>query len=242
MRQLEWTKAAVLLGLAGYFVFNIATGDLNNYINTRFAWLSYVAVGLFGLLGIMTIYALLRHHESDMGMLYQDDMTHTRIGLGVVMIVAIPLVIGTLIPSRPLGAEAVNGNISLTASTYAGVTVTKDPLERNVLDWLRVFAQEPAPAVFNGERADVIGFIYREPDFPPDHFMVARFTVSCCVADAGAIGLPVYAPSGADLADGEWVRVTGVFEAGTFRNTKMPILHADTLEVVPEPDHPYLYP
>lgn len=240
MRQLEWAKAAILLGLSGYFVYNIATGDLNNYINTRFAWLSYVAVVLFGLMGVMTIYALMRQNDSVI--LYQDDTTHTRIGWGIVMIVAIPLMLGTLIPSRPLGAEAVNGNISLTASTYSGAVVTKDPLQRNVLDWLRVFADETAPAVFNGEPADLIGFIYREPDFPPDHFMVARFTVSCCVADAGAIGLPVYSPAAADLADGEWVHLTGTFEAGTFRNTAMPILQADVVTVVPEPEHPYLYP
>jgi putative membrane protein len=72
--------------------------------------------------------------------------------------------------------------------------------------------------------------------------MVARFTVSCCVADASPIGLPVLYTGAGELAEGEWVRIQGMFRAGDFRGQTTPILQADTVETVAQPEHPYLYP
>jgi uncharacterized repeat protein (TIGR03943 family) len=235
-------KVAILLGLSGYFVYNIVSGNLTNYINIRFAWLSWVAVALFAALGIAILYALLRG-ESTQGR-SPDDPGHTPINWSILGFMALPLALGLLLPSQPLGASAVNGNISLSVgSERAAVTsVEKDPLTRNVLDWLRAFSRDSSPAAFDGEQADFIGFVYREPDFPENHVMVSRFTVACCVADASAIGLPIYWPGVDELVDGEWVRVQGTFESGTFDGTEMPVLQVAALDVVDVPEHPYLYP
>ena len=40
-----------MIGLGMYFVYNIASGNIPNYVNARFAWLSYVAAALFLLIG-----------------------------------------------------------------------------------------------------------------------------------------------------------------------------------------------
>jgi putative membrane protein len=236
----EHAKVIILLGLAIYFVYNILSGNLSNYINVRFQWLSIVAVVLFSVLGLATLYGLLRgHYRRDRGA-YGFD--HRPITWSILAIASIPLLLGVLIPSQPLGAEAVNGNISLSVADYdLSGAFTKDPATRNVLDWLRVFSASSTPSEFDGQEATFIGFVYREPDFPEDHFMVARFTVSCCVADANAIGLPVYWPGAGDIADGEWVQVSGEFVAGTFRDLKTPILQVDDLELIDQPLHPYLY-
>jgi putative membrane protein len=232
-------KTAVLFGLAAYFAYNVFSGNLSNYINERFVWLSYLAVILFLVLGIASLIALRRGDHSSP---YQDGHSQA-ITMPVIFIVAIPLLLGTLVPSRPLGVEAINGSISVnSAATFSGGIVTKDPLQRNILDWSRLFTQNNLPASFNGEQADVIGFVYREPAYPENHFMAARFTVSCCVADAMPLGLPVYFPEHTTLEDGAWVRVKGVFEAGNFRNFKTPILQAESVEVIEQPEHPYLYP
>jgi uncharacterized repeat protein (TIGR03943 family) len=235
-----WLKVALLLGLGAYFAALIATGSLTNYINERFAWLSYVAAALFGVLGIFSALDLLRRPARSGGALSGG---HTEVSWWVIALVAVPLVLGTLIPSRPLGAEAINGQVRTTTGTAANITTfTRPPLERNVLDWLRTFNSVSDYKELNGQPADVIGFVYSEPTFEPDHFMAARFTVSCCVADASAIGLPVYWAETAALPQGEWVRVRGSIEVGTFRGERLPVLHAESVEVVPQPEHPYLYP
>lgn len=242
-RMFAWIRTALLIGLGVYFIYNIISGNLTNYINERFAWLSYVAAALFLLIGGFSALNLLRSQARDHDHEHHDhDHNHNGLSWGVIAIVAVPLVMGTLIPSRPLGAEAVDGTISLTAASAANATTFQiAPLDRNVLDWLRAFNAEPDPTAFNGEPADVIGFVYTEPTFPQDKFMVARFTISCCVADASAIAVPVQL-NGEPLPQGEWVRVQGTFNAGEFRGDTMPILHADTIEVVEQPAHPYLYP
>lgn len=238
-KPMEWAKVTILFGLAIYFAYIIIVGDLNNYINLRFAWLSYVAVVIFIALGGANLYGILQSRNTSDEYIRQE---HTSLSWSILFVVAIPLVLGTLIPSEPLGADAVNGDISnTTVSLSRASAVTRDPLERNILEWLRVF-NEGTPASFNGQQADVSGFVYREPTFGEDIFMIARFTMSCCVADASAIGFPVRFVDDGTLADGEWVRVTGTFLADNFRGELTPILEADFLEIIDQPERPYLYP
>lgn len=236
-----WAKALLLLGLGLYFVYNIVTGNLANYVNARFGWLSYVAAGLFLLLGAISVGVLLRGPDDHD---HHHDHDHAPLTWGVLAIISVPLVLGTLIPSRPLGAAAVEGNISLNSSvsTSSITTFTGDPLTWNVLDWLRAFNQSDDLGSFNGREADVVGFVYREITFPDDQFMVARFTISCCVADSSAIGLPVVFADAADFPADTWVQVHGTFQIGEFRGDTVPLLYADTIEVIDQPEHPYLYP
>ncbi|MBZ0288491.1 MAG: TIGR03943 family protein, partial [Anaerolineae bacterium] len=233
----DWIKTGLLAGLGAYFVVNIASGNLTNYINVRFAWLSYLAAALFLLLAASNLYRLLREeHNHD-----HHDHDHGGLSWGMLTIVAVPLVLGTLIPSRPLGAEAIGADINMSA--VAGdtmTTLTTNPLDRNILDWVRAFNGGDDLATFNGQEADVIGFVYRDETMPADQFMVARFTISCCVADSIAVGLPV--AWGEAVPTDTWVRVLGRFELGEFRGEPKPILHATSVEVIDQPEHPYLYP
>lgn len=237
-RIAEIVKTGLLIGLGLYFVVNIISGNLTNYINVRFSWLSYVAAVLFLLIGAFSALGLLnaRRAEHD----HHHDHDHNAISWGTLIVIAVPLVLGTLIPSRPLGAESVDGNVSITAASVDNMVLSIEPSKRNVLDWLRVFNATDDYATLSGQPADVIGFVYMEPTFGENQFMIARFTVSCCVADASAIGIPVQWPEAVE--QGQWVRITGVMETGEFRGDSAPILHAQTVEAVEQPEHPYLYP
>ena len=225
-------QSLILLGLGGYLAFLILSGSLSNYINLRFAWLAYVGAGIFFLLGAVNLYASRQpaaHHH------------HHPITRGMMMAAAFPLLLAILIPSRPLGPEAINGGISLSpVGVESAAAFTRSPLDRNILDWLREFNRSAGPAAFNGQAVDVSGFVYREPTFPEGHFMVARFTMSCCVADAYPIGLPVAAADG--FATGEWVRVQGELRAGHFGDDFVPIVQAAQVEIIDEPEQTYLYP
>ncbi len=235
---LGWAKSLVLIALGVFFIYSIASGNLTNYINERFAWLSYVAAGLFLLLGIANAADILMHR--DYALL---DRSHAPITLKVITIVAIPLVLGTLVPSRPLGSAAAAGGVSLSAASITkATTFTTDPLKWNVLDWLRAFNMSDDVNSFNGKQANVIGFVYREGTYPENQFMVARFTVSCCVADASAIGLPVISDKASDFPADTWVQISGTLKVGKFKGDNWPILQAATIEKISQPEHPYLYP
>jgi uncharacterized repeat protein (TIGR03943 family) len=240
-----WVKALLLIGLGIYFVYNIASGNIFNYVNVRFAWLSYVAAALFLLIGAFSIWHLLRDHDHDEADHAHGDHVHAPISWGVLVLLAVPLALGTLIPSQPLGAGAVSGSVSLSSSQVsvgsANVqSLNVPPLQRNVLDWLRAFNSADTQQ-FDGQPADVIGFVYTEPSFDKNEFMVARFSITCCVADATALGLPVYWDK-AIPAQGQWIEVKGTFAQGTFKGSQTPVLQADTINPVAQPEHPYLYP
>ncbi|MEM6529198.1 MAG: TIGR03943 family protein, partial [Chloroflexota bacterium] len=71
---------------------------------------------------------------------------------------------------------------------------------------------------------------------------VARFTVSCCVADASALGLPVFADNAPDFQTGEWVQISGTVQVDEFTGEVLPIINSRSIERIELPEHPYLYP
>ncbi|MCC6803503.1 MAG: TIGR03943 family protein [Anaerolineae bacterium] len=242
-----WVKALLMIGLGVYFVHNIASGSITNYVNERFAWLSYVAAALFLLIGGFSAWHLARKRGREHGHEHDahdhPDHVHEPISWRVLAILAVPLVLGTLIPSKPLGAEAISGGVSLSSAATVGAAQAFNvpPEQRNVLDWLRAFNNADYPS-FDGQTANVIGFVYSEPSFAPDEFMVARFAISCCVADATAIGLPVHWANATDLQQGQWIEVKGAFKVSDFGGDPMPVIQAERIDQVAQPEHPYLYP
>lgn len=248
----DWLKTGLLIGLGLYFVYIIISGNLTNYINARFMWLSYVAAIIFLLLGAsgaLQLWRALTHrnhhdhhdHHAHNHDHHDHDHDHGTISWGVLAVIAVPLVLGTLIPSRPLGAAAVDGDLS--ASTLGGDSAAVSsipPEQRNILDWIRAFNANEDPAAFTGMNVDVTGFVYRNQAYADDHFLVARFTISCCVADSVAIGLPVAWSD--DLAPDTWVRVQGQLAPGMFQDETRAIIQPTSVEIVPQPAHPYLYP
>lgn len=236
VNQVAWAKTAILLGMGVYFSWLIISGNLSNYINQRFAWLVVVGAAVFIMLALVNVY-------SSIAGAAEHWHQHYEIGWDILLIVSLPLLLALLIPSRSLGIEAVNGGISLSPVGVASpAAFRRSPLDRNILDWLREFDRAPSPAAFNGTAADVIGFVYREPSFEQDSFMLSRFTMSCCVADAFPIGMPVRAADASSFETGVWARVKGELEAAEFGGDYMPVLIAAAIEEIDEPRQPYLYP
>jgi uncharacterized repeat protein (TIGR03943 family) len=163
------------------------------------------------------------------------------------LVVAVPLLLAWLVPARPLGSSAIanrgiNTAAPLTVGSAAPVQLDLAPTERNVLDWVRAFNYAEDPAAYAGQSADVVGFVYHDGRLPPGQFLVSRFAVTCCSADATAIGLIVSWPGAQDLESNTWVRVRGTVTVGSFSGRPIPHVTAEALEGVEPPGQPYLYP
>ncbi|MDW8317162.1 MAG: TIGR03943 family protein [Anaerolineae bacterium] len=186
------------------------------------------------------------HEEADHDHEYDHGHSHrlSRVGLALVLL---PVVLGLLVPARPLGAGAVGnrevsvGRLSTAAAPRAG-QVASPARAKNLLDWLMAFDQAQDPAAFDGQPANLLGFVYRDSRFGDDSFLLSRFVVSCCVADATPIGLVVRTPNASQLALDQWVQVSGHFQAGEFDGHPMPILVADVITPTVAPNQPYLFP
>jgi len=243
-------QALILAALGVFFLHKIWSGTLYWYINNRFlvlvllAGIGFLALSQVALQNIrrkaQELESLDEHHA--------DPHSHATLPAWGLVVVALPVLLGVLIPARPLSSSAIaNKGINTTAPLTAaesGQTVKLDlaSTDRTILDWVRAFNYEADPTVFDGQPADVVGFVYHDPRLAEGQFLVGRFAVSCCVADALALGMVVNSPQAADLRDNSWVRVRGPVQAANLNGQPIPLITAESIEQVTEPEQPYLYP
>lgn len=246
-------KALAFIALGLFLYSRIYTGTLLYYISERFAWLT-----LFAAIGFIVVGASYRyraaqtgHHEHDHGGDSQHEHAgheHGKLSWGGLLLVALPVILGLVVPPKPLGAAAMSnreisvGSVSSATAPTTSQLISRPSTEKNVLDWLIDFRLSQDPATFADQEARVIGFVYRDERFGDDKFMVSRFIISCCAADAAPLGLVVHWPETASLATDQWVEVSGRFQPGEFDNEQMPILMANKVAPTNVPDQPYLYP
>lgn len=188
-----------------------------------------------------------RQHSHDHSHEHGHDHSHALSWSGFLLI-SLPIILGLLVPPRPLGVAALQnreisaGGLNSVLPAAVGSSLVQESSERTILDWVLAFHQGERPA--ETDTADVVGFVYLDDAADEAEFTLTRFVVGCCAADAMAVGLPVSLaadlPSGGELEEGQWVRVVGQFAAST--GNSIPVLVAEQLEAVPEPNQPYLYP
>lgn len=161
----------------------------------------------------------------------------TAAGLLTAAMVGFPVVLGLVFQPRPLGTASLDTD-SVSARQFSASAAAADPARRNIYQWAYEF-ETADPATIVGDEVEVIGFVFHKDGDPADRFLVARFVVACCIADAQGFSLPVQWSAARDLANDQWVRVLG-------RVTTAPdgalIIQATEIEPVEAPSNPYIYP
>ncbi|RNB89287.1 TIGR03943 family protein [Brevibacillus nitrificans] len=94
---------------------------------------------------------------------------------------------------------------------------------------------------FAGKEIETFGFVYRQPDFTSQQFVVARFSVTCCTADASVFGVLVEDEQASKWAKDSWVKVRGKLEARSVDGYDMLVLRANKVEQAKAPKDPYVY-
>ncbi|HMA36063.1 MAG TPA: TIGR03943 family protein [Chloroflexia bacterium] len=247
-RALRLGQSVILLGLAGVLAGKVLGGSIGFYINPSLAGLTLAAaIGLVPI-GLAAGWAAWRGPPPGHG----PADAATRPGPArwlIAGVLVIPLAIG-LLPPRPLDSAAltgrsVNSGGAGPASGAAGPAAAGDPRARTIFDWVRAFQQAAGPAPLASQPVDVTGFVYRDPAGPApdaDYWTVARFTVTCCAADASGVALTVRSPGAASLPADSWVHVVGTLGLETREGETRPVVFADQVTRIPPPADPYLYP
>jgi putative membrane protein len=244
------TFQMLILGALGVFLlFKLYDGQVLMYVNRR----SIVMVLLAALAFLAIAQELLRDRPAaseDKAYSEQDleASTHTFSGWNLWWL-GVPLLLGLLIPARPLGSTAaatrgINNLAPLAARSVNGLSqaASLPPEQRSILDWLQLFQATGDLKVLATQTVDVDGFVYHDPRLTDGRFMVGRFAITCCVADAMAIGMTVVWPDSAALPDNGWVRVRGQIQVESAAGKSVPYVAAAEVLSIPEPQQPYLYP
>ena len=162
------------------------------------------------------------------------------------MILIVPLLIGILIPAHPLDAAAASTRGMNVSAPLVGSSQTREFQSaadtRNILDWIVIFNSTNDLSPYVGQMARVTGFVYHDPRLPANQFIVSRFVITCCTADASAIGMIVNRNQSAGLTESSWVEVKGPVQASKLGGQPIPLIEASDVQSTPQPDQPYLYP
>jgi uncharacterized repeat protein (TIGR03943 family) len=236
-------KSIALIGLGLFLFSRLANGSVYFYINQRFITLTLLAAAGFILIGA----SLYRrpHHDHNEG--DHEGHNHSQLTWLGLLIVLLPLLLGWLVPPKPLGANAF-GNREINVGSLQSVTPPGNNErmglisgEKNIIDWLIDIENSLSPDELDGQQAHVVGFVYRDGRFSESQLLVGRFIVSCCVADAAPVGLIVQGEEAADFEDDQWIEVQGHFETNLFDGEATPLLIIDQIKAIEQPPQPYLY-
>lgn len=269
-RMTRASRGLVMLALGVLILQRIWTGTLVWFVNPRTLGLTWMAaLGMIAMAGSLLDVRKLRRvpavtgfhdaaefrtatesHEHEHGYAGHEHAAHDHGAAGSyysLVVLALPLIMALLVPSRPLDGGAVANKGLNTARPLARADATslkraeKPPEQRNILEWVRNFNYAADAAVYSGETADVTGFTYFDTRLPAGQFIVARYSISCCVADAMALGMVVQSKQPTP-AGNAWIRVRGPVSLAKIGDQPMPLIQAASVETIAEPADPYLYP
>jgi putative membrane protein len=233
---LVWSPArvfgAVALGAwAALFWWLLLTDRTQLYLSSRTAWV--VPVGAI----ILTIAFAGRLASA------RSEVPETleRGRAVAISLIVVPVIVVMALPPVALGSFAASRRSSIAGTGFAGSAegiATGNITLVDVAGALRSREGMHALAKRAGDDARFVGFVARDPATPANEFMLTRFVVSCCVADALSVQVRVVGAPPGQLANDEWVEASGsVYPLG-----REVILDASEVRSVKRPAHPYLNP
>ncbi|MBI2237590.1 MAG: TIGR03943 family protein [Actinobacteria bacterium] len=235
-RPTVWSAGRVASGLTlgawGFlFWFLLVTGRSSLYLSTRTKWLVPVGAILLtataaGRLAASRVHAPEPLHRKEAWLL----------GLMVV-----PVVVVLALPPGALGSFAASRRSSFVRSGYAASASDIASGSLSLIDVAGAQTSkegERALAARAGSRVTFVGFVTRYPNTPADEFMLTRFIITCCVADATIAQVRVVNAPPGKFEEDDWVEVSGtIYPLG-----REILVDASSVEAVPRPARPYLTP
>ncbi|MFD5261635.1 TIGR03943 family putative permease subunit [Bacillus wiedmannii] len=94
---------------------------------------------------------------------------------------------------------------------------------------------------FKGKEITFSGFIYNDKDVTGDKVVVARYGITCCIADASVWGMIVVGEDVRKLPQETWVKITGLLDETTYKGTLFPLVKVNKVEKINKPTDPYVY-
>ena len=230
----RWSPARVggtlvLAAWAILFWFLLVTGREAFYLSTRTTWVVPVAASL---LTAATLGRLVTARTAVPEPLERRE-------LGVMAAMVVPVLLVMALPAATLGTFSAGRRAGFAGS---GVSASASDIASGELTFVDVAAAQTTPegeralAKRAGDAVSFVGFVTRYGDTPADEFLLTRYVVTCCVADATVAQVRVVNVTPGAFEDNAWVDVEGtIYPLG-----REVIVNASAIAGVPRPARPYL--
>lgn len=239
---LNWAGVLLALLSAIATLWLTLTNKLDLYIHPRYIVFSAVLATIL-LLGIVVAVWLKPGFAS-----VKSHPLRIYWTLGLLILAIFMLIV--LRPATLTTASVVQRGINSSGTVPTDILPAQENLFKNndytrlsIRDWASLLNQTDDPSFFAGKTASLVGFISADTKEPDTVFYVSRFIISCCAVDAQPVGVPVYMPGWKNkYAENQWVRVVGSFTSRQYYAPNVPAtISPDTVEVIKEPEDPYVY-
>jgi putative membrane protein len=221
----------VLAAWAALFWSLLLTGRDALYLSTRTSWVVPVGAVLLTAAAAGLIVSGRVRSPGHIGT--REAWVMGLMGVPVVMVLALPpATLGTFSASKRPGFSSAGFSASLGEAGVGPLTLV------DVAAAQYSKAGEQALARRAGEQVDFMGIVTRYADTPAGEFLLTRYIVTCCVADATTAQVRVVNVPPGKFQANDWVEVKGpIYPLGN-----QVIVNATSVEAVARPDRPYLTP
>jgi uncharacterized repeat protein (TIGR03943 family) len=223
--------ALVIGAWAGLFWWLLLTDRTALYLSSRTDWV--VPLGAI-ILTIAALGRLLTARSSRSEALSRRQAW----GLGLVLV---PVVAIAALPPGTLGAYAASRRSSFIGAGFETSAQDIASGELTLIDLAgatRSRAGMQALSERAGTEVTLTGFVVKDRGMPVDEFLLTRFIVSCCAADALSVQIRVVGAPPGKFEEDDWVEVTGsMFPLG-----QDIVVQASDVVGVDRPAHPYITP
>jgi len=156
-------------------------------------------------------------------------------------LILLPLVYLIAARETTLGSYAFknrSANLGALANIRAKRTLEEIGKDRTLtpLEILQYFKE------FEGEKIATEGMVYKGEDVPDQHFLVFRFLMICCAADALPAGTLVAFEDVQLFENDTWVKVEGILSLKVIGDLVFPHIQAEKVTPIDLPMSPYLIP
>lgn len=226
----------VLAAWATMFWWLLPTGRVNLYLSTRTSWVVPVGAALLTAAAVGRLLTARTVATEREPLRRREEIVMALMIVPVILVMALPpATLGSFSASKK---TTFSSSVALSSSIYDDITSTSPITLLSVAAGQTSNQGAQALAKRAGTSVDFIGVASREASTPADEFLLSRYVITCCVADATIVQVRVVnVPPGA-VATNDWVQVTGeLYPLG-----RTMLVNADSTRVVPRPAKPYLTP
>jgi uncharacterized repeat protein (TIGR03943 family) len=239
MSSVDRSRATLVVGLLGLWVGG--TNAMLVYLRPSMRpWLlgaaiGLVAIGIFGLLR--------RRRQSGSGCADEaaHDISPSRSRVGWLLV--LPVLVVTVFGPQPMGEFAVGRTPHLPdhafdIAAFASAAGTSVPTLR-FADVLQGAQQRGNRDYLLSHDVTLRGFVSVPSVMGPGSFVLSRYLVACCAADAQPLSVTLVDASSIP-PENQWAEVTGRLDPDAPVRAKYgPVLHVKKLELISEPAGPY---
>jgi uncharacterized repeat protein (TIGR03943 family) len=237
----QLVRSLLLLAIAGVIFKLLASGQMALYMSPALDPLTAGTGVLLAGMGAHEMWSALRHRSNanatGHGLLADDALSY--------LLVLVPVGLGLFATPRALDANALGGQdaarVVVAFSTSLGSGVVAPPAQpiRDVADLFTYLRTAGEGGV--GQPVHLVGMVARGDSLSADQFVLLRYSIVHCVADAQPLGLLVeMADASEPVSSASWVEIDGTLASTERGGAHLVSVFATRVAPTREPANAYL--